>query len=84
MESYVFKILIEEDVLEDGSRAYHASCPALRGCHTWGHTYEEALTNIQEVVELYVEDLRESGEPVPVDPEGGALELPTPAVAVNV
>lgn len=84
MKSYVFKVVIEEDAFDDGSKAYHASCPALRGCHTWGHTYVEALTNIREAVELYVEDLRESGESIPVDPEGGALELPTPAVAINV
>lgn len=84
MKSYVFKVVIEEDAYDDGRKAYHASCPALKGCHTWGHTYEEALTNIQEAVELYVEDLRESGEPIPVDADRGALELPTPAVAVNL
>ena len=84
MKSYVFKIVITEDMLEDGSRAYHASCPALRGCHTWGHTYEEALTNVREAVELYIEDLRQSGEPIPIDPERGALEFPTPSVAVSV
>jgi predicted RNase H-like HicB family nuclease len=30
-------------------------CPALKGCHTWGRTYDEALANIREEVELYVE-----------------------------
>ena len=84
MKSYVFKIVVEEDAFEDGRKAYHASCPALKGCHTWGHTYQEALANIREAVELYVEDLREAGDPIPVDPDLGALELPTPAVAVNV
>ena len=84
MKSYVFKIVVEEDAFEDGRKAYHASCPALKGCHTWGHTYQEALANIQEAVELYVEDLREAGDPIPVDPDLGALELPTPTVAVNV
>ena len=84
MKSYIFKIVVEEDAFEDGRKAYHAYCPALKGCHTWGHTYSEALANIREAVELYVEDLREAGDPIPVDPEHGALELPTPAVAVNV
>jgi len=84
VKSYVFKVVIEDDEFDDGSPAYHPSCPALKGCHTWGHTYAEALTNIREAVELYVEDLRESGEPIPLDSEGGVLELPTPAVAVNV
>ncbi len=84
VKSYVFKVLVEEDQFEDGRKAYHAYCPALKGCHTWGHTYEEALANIREAVELYVADLREAGESIPVDPEQGALELATPSVAVNV
>jgi predicted RNase H-like HicB family nuclease len=49
-------------------------------CHTWGYTYEETLKNVKEAVELYIEDLRESGEPIP---EEGAIEiLPEPAVSV--
>ncbi len=36
--------------------AYHAYCPALKGCHTW-YTYKEAFKNIKETVELYIEDL---------------------------
>jgi predicted RNase H-like HicB family nuclease len=84
MKSYVFKVLVEADKFEDGRPAWHASCPALKGCHTWGHTYEEALANVREAVELYVQDLREAGEPIPVDAEEGTIELPVPAVAVNV
>src|SRR5207247_2981281 len=45
-----------------------------KGCHTWGHTYLEALANIREAIELYVEDLLEAGEAIPVDPEPGAGE----------
>jgi len=41
--------------------AYHAFCPALKGCHTWRHSPEEALANIREAAELYVEDLIEAG-----------------------
>jgi hypothetical protein len=44
----------------------------------------ETLANVREAVELYVEDLRESGSRIPVDPELGGLEWPTPAVAVNL
>ena len=84
MKSYIFKVVVEEDTFEDGRPAFHGYCPALKGCHTWGHTYEEVLANIREAVELYVEDLLEAGEPVPTNPEDGTLELPTPSVAVNV
>jgi len=52
MKSYVFKVIVEEDEFDDGRKAYHAYCPALKGCHTWGHTYQEALANIQEAVSL--------------------------------
>ncbi len=83
MRSYVFKVLVEEDAFEDGRKAYHASCPALKGCHIRGHTPEGALASIREAVELYVEDLAAAGEPIPVDPEQGVVEMPSLAVVVN-
>ena len=76
------KIVVERDKFEDGRDAWHAYCPALKGCHTWGHTREEALANAREAVELYVQDIVEAGENVPVDQ--GTIELPEPAVVVNV
>ena len=84
MKSYIFSVVIEEDSFDDGREAFHAYCTALSGCHTWGHTQEEALMNIQEAVELYVEDLIDSANPVPVDTDKGAIQLDTPAVVVNV
>ena len=84
MKSYIFPVAVEADTLENGEKAYHASCPALKGCHTWGHTYAEAVANIREAIELYVQDLREAGDAIPVAPEQGAVEWPTPAVAVNL
>lgn len=84
MKSYVFRVVIEDDAMETGEKAYHAYFPVLKGCHTWGRTYDEALANVREAVELYVEDLRESESRIPVDPELGGLEWPTPAVAVNL
>lgn len=84
MKSHVFRVLMEEDQFEDGRSAYHAWCPSLKGCHSWGHTRENALAKIQEAVELYIQDLLDAGTPAPVDPEKGALELPSPSVVVNV
>ena len=84
MKSHVFGVMIEEDQFEDGRTAYHALCPSLKGCHSWGHTKEEALAKIQEAVELYIQDLLDAGEAVPVDPEKGALEFLSPSVVVNV
>lgn len=51
MEKYNFKIIIEQD--EDG--LFVAECPALKGCHTQGSTYEEAVRNIKEAIELCLE-----------------------------
>jgi predicted RNase H-like HicB family nuclease len=33
--------------------------PALPGCVSEGDTHEEALTNIQEAIDLYVEDVED-------------------------
>jgi predicted RNase H-like HicB family nuclease len=71
MKTYLFKVFIEEDP-KDNRMAYHAYCPALKGCHTWGYSYEETLKNIREAVDLYIEDLKENGEPIP---EEEALEI---------
>ncbi|MEK7521482.1 MAG: type II toxin-antitoxin system HicB family antitoxin [Patescibacteria group bacterium] len=46
-----FKTLIEQD--EDGF--FMASVPAIPGCHTQGDTYEEAIKNVQEAIELCLE-----------------------------
>jgi len=48
-------IIIEID--EDG---YYVYCPELEGCHSQGDTYEEALDNIKEAIELYLETLSSS------------------------
>lgn len=67
MSNYFFRVVIEEDEYPDGTPGYHAYCPALKGCHTCGHTYEEASANIKEAIEGYVESLIAHGEPVPSD-----------------
>lgn len=84
MRAYIFRIVLEPDRFDDGREAWHAYCPALKGCHTWGHSREEAIANCREAVDLYVQDLIEAGEPVPVDAEQGTVELSSPAVVVNI
>lgn len=44
---------------------YVATVPILPGCVSQGDTREEALRNIREAIELYVEDCRAAGDPVP-------------------
>ncbi len=61
MTQYNYTVIIERD--EDGG--YHGYCPALRGCHSQGDTYEETIQNITEAVQLYVESLKAHSEPIP-------------------
>ncbi len=44
---------------------YNAIVPALPGCFSYGTTREEAIRNVREAIELYMEDLDAYGEPVP-------------------
>ena len=67
MKTYSFKIILEEDQMDDGTQAFHASCPALKGCHSWGQTDQEALANIQEAIGAYLESLIKNNEPIPAD-----------------
>jgi predicted RNase H-like HicB family nuclease len=75
--TYTFRIVVEPD--EDRWRAY---CPALeeQGAATWGHTREEALQHIREVLEMIVAELLDEGKPVP----GNAAVSEEPLVAVTV
>ncbi|HTB31695.1 MAG TPA: type II toxin-antitoxin system HicB family antitoxin [Bacteroidia bacterium] len=47
-----FPIIVEQD--EDN--IYIVSCPAFKGCHSYGKTIEEALDNIREVIEMCMEE----------------------------
>lgn len=42
-------------------------CPSLPGCISQGVTREEAIENIKEAIELYIESLIEHGDPIPED-----------------
>lgn len=61
MSQYTFTVVIERD--EDG--VFVATCPALQGCYTQGETYQQALDNIREAIELHLETRRDLGEPIP-------------------
>ena len=48
--------------LEEDDRGYSVSVPALPGCFSQGDNFEEAVKNIKEAIELYLEDGREDKE----------------------
>jgi predicted RNase H-like HicB family nuclease len=52
-------------VIEREEAGYFVTCPTLHGCSTQGDTFEEALVNIREAIEVYVESLLAENEEVP-------------------
>jgi predicted RNase H-like HicB family nuclease len=50
---------------EDGY--WIAQCPSLPPCISQGETKEEAIANIQEAIELYIEVLQQEGRVIPED-----------------
>jgi predicted RNase H-like HicB family nuclease len=56
VKTYIFKAVVEPD-----EERWSAWCPALvaQGASSWGDTREEALRNLEEVVHMVVESLRD-------------------------
>jgi predicted RNase H-like HicB family nuclease len=63
VKEYHYTVLLERE--DDGG--YHAYCPSLPGCHIQGETYDEALENIEDAIQLYLESLKAHGEKPPVE-----------------
>lgn len=57
-----FRIQIEQH--ENG--LYVATCPSLPGCVSLGGARAEAVKNVAEAMQGYVESLDRHGEPVPM------------------
>jgi predicted RNase H-like HicB family nuclease len=55
-----YRVVIEQD--EDG--VFVVDVPALPGCISQGQTRGEALSNIHEAIEAYLESLRDHNEPI--------------------
>ena len=52
-------------VIETGENGFGAYVPDLPGCVAVAETEEEVRQLIQEAIELHLEDLAESGTPIP-------------------
>jgi predicted RNase H-like HicB family nuclease len=65
-------------IIEKDANGFYAWCPELKGCQSQGTTLEEAIANIKEAIELYLETL-------PVDQRDVLLsrEILTTSVEVN-
>ena len=56
-----YEVFLEE--AEEGG--YVITCPALPGCISEGETREEALANIKDAIQGYLETLRRHSDPIP-------------------
>jgi predicted RNase H-like HicB family nuclease len=56
-----FEVVLEPE--EAGG--YHVYAPALKGCHSYGTTKEQALASIAEAISLWLESAGELGIPIP-------------------
>jgi predicted RNase H-like HicB family nuclease len=70
-----YTVVLERE--SDGG--YVVSVPVLPGCVSQGDTRDEALANIREAMELYLEDCRLAGDPIPEEDSVEYVELTTSA-----
>ena len=66
-----YTVILQKE--EDGG--YVATVPVLPGCVSQGDTRQEALKNIEEAIEVYLEDVRAAGESIPVEDERAFVEV---------
>ena len=90
MKTYSFKVIVEPDEDAQGNPAWYAYCPALEsvGAATSGRTREEALSNMNEVVHMIVQEFVEDGKALPEGPEDSVeieeISQEAPRIAVTV
>ena len=56
-----FRVVLQQD--EDG--VFVVEVPSLPGCVSQGASRAQALDNIREAIEGYLESLKQHGEPIP-------------------
>ncbi len=66
---YKYEIIIYWD---DQDHIYIAEVPELPGCSAHGNTYNNALNNAKEAIQLWIDTAKEFGDPVP-EPKGHRL-----------
>ena len=69
-----YTVILEQE--PDGE--FVALVPALPGCVSQGGTRQEAIANVREAIELYIEDCIASGDPVPTEAGKEFVELQVP------
>jgi len=65
-------------VIEKDEFGFYAWCPELKGCQSQRSTLEEAIANVKEAIELYLQTLSEEERDLVL-----SREILTTAVEVN-
>lgn len=60
-------------LIPDETGGYVVEVPSLPGCISQGDTLDEALANIREAIDLYIEAMAELGQEIPED--FGAIQI---------
>lgn len=79
MKTFVLKVALKE---EDDGR-WSASILDFPGCSSWGYSKQEALGNIKDAAEIYIEDMIDAGESIPA-PSDNIEVMDEPAIAVSL
>lgn len=79
MKTFILKVTLNKE--EDGR--WSASIPVLPGCSSWGYSPQEALDNIKDAAEIYLEDMKDAGEALPTHSDEVDL-IEAPAIAVSL
>jgi len=79
MKTFVLKVSLTQE--SDGR--WSAVVPALPGCSSWGYTAQEALHNIKDAAEIFIEDMVDAGQELPHESSNVEL-INEPAVAVSL
>ncbi len=79
MKTFILKVTLNK---EDDGR-WSSSIPALPGCSSWGFSPQEALENIKDAAEIYIEDMKDAGEVLSAHSDKIEL-IESPAIAVSL
>ena len=72
--------MFDNGALRKYNRLYcTAIVPSLPGCVSQGDTRTEAIANIREAIEVYLEDCIESGEEIPREAGREIIDVESPA-----
>jgi len=62
MSKYKYEVII---YWSDEDKAFIAEVPELPGCAADGRTYQEALENVEKIIDEWIETAEELGRPIP-------------------